>query len=87
MKRIGIAINPTKDKDNRIVNMVKEKFEKNFDLEKIKVFNSFETCNETFDGLELLIVLGGDGTLLNVARETCDKISIPIFGIDRKSVV
>lgn len=82
MKRIGIAINPTKDKDNRIVNMVKEKFEKNFDLEKIKVFNSFETCNETFDGLELLIVLGGDGTLLNVARETCDKISIPIFGIN-----
>ena len=63
MKKIGIAINPTKDQDNKIVKMVKEKFENSFDLEEVKVFNSFNTCNEMFSDLELLIVLGGDGTL------------------------
>lgn len=82
MKKIGIAINPTKDQDNKIVKMVKEKFENSFDLEEVKVFNSFNTCNEMFSDLELLIVLGGDGTLLNVAREICNKISVPIFGIN-----
>ena len=35
MKRIGIAINPTKDKNDEILNMVKKKFEMNFDLEEI----------------------------------------------------
>lgn len=82
MKKIGIAINPTKDQNNKIVDMVKEKFEKNFDLEEIKVFDSFNACNETFSDLELLIVLGGDGTLLSVAREICNKTSVPIFGIN-----
>ena len=35
MKRIGIAINPSKDNENKILNMVKDKFNEKFDLEEI----------------------------------------------------
>ena len=48
MKRIGIAINPTKDKNDEILNMVKKKFEMNFDLEEIRIFNSFQIKDEEF---------------------------------------
>lgn len=83
MRRIGIAINPTKDKEDRILNMVKEKFQNSFNLEEIVVFNSFETDKQNLDkDIELLIVLGGDGTLLNVAREISKKKLIPLFGIN-----
>lgn len=82
MKKIGIAINPTKDKNNEILNMVRKKFEENFSLEEIKVFNSYEACNEAVEELDLIVVLGGDGTLLNIARETSGKTSAPIFGIN-----
>ena len=83
MKRIGIAINPTKDKNDEILNMVKKKFEMNFDLDEIRIFNSFKLKDEEFKTpLDLLVVLGGDGTLLNVAREISKKTSLPMFGIN-----
>lgn len=84
MKRIGIAINPSKDNENEILNMVKDKFNEKFDLEEIIVFNSYETKNLILHKpLELIVVLGGDGTLLNVAREMSKKAyKIPIFGIN-----
>lgn len=83
MRKIGIAINESKDNSDEILKMIKEKFEKNFDLESILVFNSFEAKNQEFhEDLDLMIVLGGDGTLLNVAREIIDKTSVPLFGIN-----
>ena len=38
MKNIGIAINPSKDNDNKILHMVIKKLEKNFNLEDIACF-------------------------------------------------
>ena len=83
MKKIAISINKAKDKDNKILNMVIEKLSKKFVVDSANVFNSYDACNVSLDkDVELIIVLGGDGTLLNVARETSRNHSIPILGIN-----
>ena len=83
MKRIGIAINPTKDNNNEILHLVKSKIQKKFNLEEICIFNSYDAKEQDFkEKIDIIIVLGGDGTLLNVAREISKKYQIPILGIN-----
>ncbi|WP_236894667.1 NAD(+)/NADH kinase [Clostridium beijerinckii] len=82
MNNIGIAINPSKDVDNRILNMVVKKFKGKFNLKNIEVFNSFDIEEQNLADIDLLIVLGGDGTLLGIARSLNDSFNSPILGIN-----
>ncbi|NME83502.1 NAD(+)/NADH kinase [Clostridium sp. SM-530-WT-3G] len=82
MKKIGIAINPSKDNDNKILDMVVKKIREKFEPDDIYVFNSFDIRKQEIKHLNLLVVLGGDGTLLGVARNLKDDFEASLFGIN-----
>jgi NAD+ kinase len=83
MKNIGIAINPSKDKDNEILHMVIKKITEKFKFKDIIIFSSFDIQKQDLKKLDLLIVLGGDGTLLGIARSLNDSFKAPaVLGAD-----
>lgn len=82
MKNIGINMNTTKDPDKKMMDMViKTIRNENTDI-SIKVYEDCNGLDEIESSkLDVIIVLGGDGTILNTLRHM-HKHSIPILGIN-----
>ena len=84
MKRynIGINVNISKDKDERITKEIKEIIYGILPGCNIIVFkNSLGLSKEVADGLDLLLALGGDGTILNTVKYIYGS-EVPLFGVN-----
>lgn len=83
MDKIGIIINPSKDKDGKILELVLQKLKGSFPNTKISVsYNCEDIIKSVEKDINLLIVLGGDGTLIGASRRLNGFINCPILGIN-----
>jgi NAD+ kinase len=82
MKRIGININTTKDKDGKTIRYVKDIVSKYIDDTNIFIFkDAIGLENVKYNDLDIIIALGGDGTILRTSR-ILNNSNIPILGVN-----
>lgn len=82
MDKFGIITNVDKDKDFTITNLIKDYLDAK-DKECLTITSMcMEELDDTLlDDVECLLVLGGDGTLIQTARDFVEK-DIPLIGIN-----
>lgn len=82
MKKIGININTTKDKDGKTVKYVNDIINKYIDKTNIFIFkDSIGLENIKYKDLDIIIALGGDGTIIGTSRNL-NNFNIPILGVN-----
>ena len=82
MKNIGINVNSTKDKDDSILKSIIEIIKITFPSSNIKTYkDAIGLEDEKSRALDIVVTLGGDGTILRCARAVA-KFSIPILGVN-----
>lgn len=82
MKNIGININTTKDKDGKIIKHIKDTIIEYMGDTNIFIFkDSIGLENTKHKDLDLIVALGGDGTILRTSRNL-NNASIPILGVN-----
>ena len=89
MHKVGIIVNASKDKDLAITSSIVDFLEKNEGCPLLteEISNGLlkhkYACTEDdiYNDSDFIIVLGGDGTILSVARETY-KSEVPILGVN-----
>lgn len=72
----GVYVNRKKDPDGKYYEMIEGLLKKN----KLAYRKIEESC-EDLNGIKLLIVFGGDGTILSVIRKSSD-LSVPLFNVN-----
>jgi NAD+ kinase len=80
MKDIGININSSKDEKliKSVINFIEQNV-KNFN---VKIYDNLRDFSiEQAKNTEMMVVLGGDGTILSTAQ-CISKFNVPIFGIN-----
>lgn len=82
MKNIGINVNSSKDENNDILDHVLRILKKNFPESQFHMYKDGVGLENSKDKkLDVLITLGGDGTILRAARKIY-KYNIPILGVN-----
>lgn len=82
MKNIGINVNSSKDENNDILDHVLRKLKKTFPESQFHIYKDGIGLEDSNDkNLDILIALGGDGTILRAARKIY-KFNTPILGVN-----
>ncbi|MDP4144808.1 MAG: NAD(+)/NADH kinase [Bacillota bacterium] len=82
MVHIGVNINSSKDKDGKVFEKIKTILYEKYEDIKLTVFNdSFGLDKLESKDLDMVITLGGDGTILSTARQLAG-YQVPILGVN-----